>query len=77
MKWREMCIQNELTYAISVHRKEEIENRAKLRKIEKCKMTEWVRLLGMLGHQEPRLFTHSRQLWRYKIEEMSVKTVYI
>ena len=51
MKWREMCIQNDLTYAISVHRKEEIENRAKLRKIEKCKMTEWVRLLEMLGDQ--------------------------
>ena len=45
-----MCIQNDLT-VISVHRKEEIENRANLRKIEKCKMTEWVRLLGMLGHQ--------------------------
>ena len=45
-----MCIQNDLTYAISVHRKEEIENRAKLRKIEKCKMTVWVRLLGTLGH---------------------------
>ena len=27
-----MCIQNELTYAITVHRKEEIENRAKLRR---------------------------------------------
>ena len=45
-----MCIQNDLTYVISVHRKEEIENRAKLRKIEKCKMTEWVRLLAMLSH---------------------------
>ena len=32
-------------------KKEEIENRAKLRKIEKCKITEWVGLLGMLGHQ--------------------------
>ena len=51
MNWREMCIQNDLINAISVHRKEEIENRAKLRKIEKCKMTEWVRLLGTLGHQ--------------------------
>ena len=46
-----MCIQNALTYAISVYRKEEIVNRAKLRKIEKCKMTEWVRPLGMLGHR--------------------------
>ena len=41
---------NDLTYAISVHRKEEIENRAKLRKIEQCKIIEWVGLLEMLGH---------------------------
>ena len=46
-----MCIQNNLTYAISAHKKEEIENRGKVRKIEKCKMTELVRLLGILCHQ--------------------------
>ena len=42
-------------------------------KIEKCKITEWVGLLGMLGHWNQDSFTHSRELWRYKIEEMSVK----
>ena len=46
-----MHIQNDLTYAINVHRKRGIENNAKLRKIEKHKMTEWVGLLGKLGHQ--------------------------
>ena len=31
------------------------------------------RTLGNAWPLEPRLFTHSRELWRYKIEEMSVK----
>ena len=38
-----MCIHNDLTYAISVHKKVII-------KIEKCKITEWVGLLGTLGN---------------------------
>ena len=39
-----MYIQNDLTCAISIHKKVII-------KIEKCKITEWVGLLGTLGHQ--------------------------
>ena len=31
------------------------------------------RTLGNAWPPEPRLFTHSRELGRYKIEEMSVK----
>ena len=38
------CVnKNDLTCAISIHKKVVI-------KIEKCKITEWVGLLGMLGH---------------------------
>ena len=31
------------------------------------------RTRGNAWPPEPRLFTHSRELWKYKIEEMSVK----
>ena len=31
------------------------------------------RTLGNVWPPEPRLFTHSRELWMYNIEEMSVK----
>ena len=58
-------------------REEEIENRAKLKKNRKVQ-NDWVgKTLGNAWPLEPRLFAHNRELWRYKIEEMSVKTVYI